>query len=53
MVDEQECIIQINVIPNKELEALILQYGNDVEVLSPESLRTRIKEKIQEMLNKY
>lgn len=53
MVDEQECIIKINVIPNKELEALILQYGNDVEVLSPESLRTRIKEKIQEMLSKY
>ena len=52
-IDDQECIIQISVIPNKELEALILQYGNDVEVLSPESLRDRIKEKIQEMLKKY
>jgi predicted DNA-binding transcriptional regulator YafY len=52
-IDDQECIIQINVMPNKELEALILQYGNDVEVLSPESLRGRIKDKIQEMLKKY
>lgn len=52
-IDEHEHIIQINVMPNKELEALILQYGNDVEVLSPESLRGRIKDKIQEMLKKY
>lgn len=52
-IDESEHIIQINVMPNKELEALILQYGDDVEVLSPDSLRSRIKEKIQEMLNKY
>lgn len=52
-IDNQECIIQIDVMPNKELEALILQYGNDVEVLSPESLRERIKEKIQEILKKY
>lgn len=52
-IDEQERIIQIDVVPNKELEAMVLQFGNDVEVLSPESLRGRIKEKIQEMLNKY
>lgn len=52
-IDEQKRIVQIDVMPNKELEALILQYGNDVEVLAPESLRGRIKEKIQEMLNKY
>jgi len=32
---------------------LILHYGNDVEVLSPESLRSRIKEKIQDMIKKY
>ena len=52
-IDELERIIQIDVMPNKELEALILHYGNDVEVLSPESLRSRIKEKIQEMIKKY
>lgn len=52
-INEQERIIQIDVAPNKELEAMILQFGSDVEVLAPESLRGRIKEKIQEMLNKY
>lgn len=52
-IDEHERIIQIDVMPNKELEALILQYGNDIEVLSPESLRNRIKDKIQQMLYKY
>lgn len=52
-IDEREHIIQINVIPNKELVALILQYGNDVEVLSPQSLRDQIRIKIQEMIKKY
>ena len=52
-IDEMEHIIQINVIPNKELVALILQYGNDVEVLSPQSLRDQIRIKIQEMIKKY
>lgn len=53
IVNEEERIIQIQVIPNKELESLILQFGNDVEILSPQGLRDQIKEKIQEMIKKY
>ena len=53
IIDEEERIVQINVIPNKELESLILQFGDDVEILSPQSLRNQIKEKIQEMIKKY
>ena len=34
-----ECIVEIEVVPNYELESLILSYGEAVEVLSPESLR--------------
>lgn len=53
VINEEERIIQIKVIPNKELESLILQFGNDVEILSPQALRDKIKEKIQEMIKKY
>ena len=53
IIDEEERIVQINVIPNKELESLILQFGDDVEILSPKNLRNQIKEKIQEMIKKY
>ena len=53
VINEEERIIQINVIPNKELESLILQFGDDVEILSPQSLRNQIKERIQEMIKKY
>ena len=53
VIDEEERIVQINVIPNKELDSLILQFGNDVEILSPPGLRNKIKEKIQEMIKIY
>ena len=52
VINEENRIIQIQV-PNKELESLILQFGNDVEILSPQGLRDQIKEKIQEMIKKY
>lgn len=53
VISEEERIVQISVIPNKELEALILQFGNDVEILSPQGLRDKMREKIQEMIKKY
>lgn len=46
-------VISINVKVNKELEALILSLGSDVEVLSPEGFRARIAEKIRVMNQKY
>ena len=53
VINEEERIVQINVIPNKELESLILQFGNDVEILYPQSLRNKIKDRIQEMTKNY
>ena len=44
---------RFGVRPNKELEARIFSYGNQVEVLKPEWLRRQIKEKLQEILKKY
>ena len=51
--NEQEHIIRLTVRPNKELEARIFSYGNQVEVLKPEWLRRQIAEKLQEILKKY
>ena len=53
VVDETNRIIEITVRPNKELEALLLSFGPQVEVLSPEPIRLHISRKIEENLKKY
>lgn len=35
-------IIQLKVIPNPELESVILSFGGDAKVLQPESLKEKI-----------
>ncbi len=52
-IDRENCIIEISVIPNNELEALILSFGKDVEVLSPASFRNKIQSLICESYNIY
>lgn len=51
--NESEGIISIDVIPNKELLSELIWFRDDVEVLSPVSLREEIKEIIAEMYQKY
>ena len=46
-------VISINVKVNRELEALLLSFGSDVEILSPETFRRQIAEKIKAMNEKY
>lgn len=53
VVSEEEHILKITVRPNKELEAQIFSFGNQVEVLKPQWLRKQISEKIAENFNKY
>lgn len=55
IVEENDhfAVITINVKVNKELEALILSFGSDMEVLSPEGFRARIGEKIKVTNQKY
>ena len=53
VVDVDNRIVEINVIPNNELEALILSFGKDVEVLSPASFREQIQNVIRESYEKY
>ena len=50
---EAEGIISLDVIPNKELISELIWFRDDVEVLSPDSLREEIKEKIAKMYQKY
>ena len=51
--DTDARIITLDVIPNKELESILLSFGSDVEVLAPESLRNSIAKKINDTYQKY
>lgn len=51
--DEKGLLVQIEVIPNYELEQLILSYGEGVSVLSPDNLRDKIKERLRVSLENY
>jgi predicted DNA-binding transcriptional regulator YafY len=46
-------VIQLELIPNYELESLILSFGEGIEIISPDSLRKRVKNRIQLTLNNY
>ena len=45
--------VSIEVIPNNELESLLLYFGEDLQVLEPLDLRLRISEKIKKMATYY
>lgn len=45
--------IELRVIPNKELIGRILQYGPDIEVISPASFRERTIHRIDEIKSRY
>lgn len=46
-------LISLDLIPNYELESLILSYGEGLEVLQPKSLRDKIKNRIELINNNY
>ena len=46
-------LVTLKLIPNLELEQVILSYGEDVEVLSPESLRLTIQNRVEQMQTVY
>jgi predicted DNA-binding transcriptional regulator YafY len=45
--------VKLEVIPNFELERLILSFGEQVEVISPEPFKMRIAERIQKAIELY
>lgn len=51
--DEEGGTIQISVIPNFELEQMLLSYGEGLKVIFPPSLEEKIRERIRKSLNNY
>ncbi|PWG78017.1 helix-turn-helix transcriptional regulator [Pararcticibacter amylolyticus] len=51
--DESGLVVSLEVIPNFELESLILSFGETVKVLEPADLKERIKERLMEALKGY
>lgn len=46
-------IVHLFIIPNYELERLLLGFGCGIEILRPENLRNRMKKILEKALNKY
>lgn len=46
-------LISLDLIPNYELEALLLSYGEGVEVLEPAELRIKLGERVKVLYNNY
>lgn len=53
LVDGQDCEVEINVRPNYELYQQIFSFIPDIEVVSPQWLRSEIEERIKENFKKY
>lgn len=49
IIDKNNRIVEIFVIPNNELMALLLSYGKDVEVIAPQSVRDNYVGIVKEM----
>lgn len=47
--DAEKCIVSIEVIPNYELESVILSFGENVHVIEPIELQKKISERIMKM----
>lgn len=46
-------VVSLRLIPNRELESLILSFGADVEVIEPQSLRITIQENVRQSFEHY
>ncbi len=51
--DEKGYLFSIEVIPNRELESVILGFGESIIVISPSDLRDQLTHKIRQNLNNY
>lgn len=51
--DPEGRTIILNLIPNNEFFQSILSFGEDVEIISPDSIRDKISRRVREMYNHY
>ena len=52
-LDSGELLVKIRLIPNYELETVLLSFGEKVKVIKPESLKERIYNRLTEALKQY
>ena len=45
--------VRLTIEPNRELQGRILLYGENLEVMSPQSLREQIKEILKKQMEQY
>ncbi|MFD1315228.1 helix-turn-helix transcriptional regulator [Namhaeicola litoreus] len=50
---EEHFLVELNLIPNYELESCLLSYGENIEVLEPTMLRDNLKTRIEELYKNY
>ena len=48
-----EGIVELRVVPNKELYQLLLSFGPDIEILEPAEIRLKMADYAQQMAEKY
>lgn len=48
-----EGIIELKVVPNKELYQRLLSFGPDIEILEPAEIRLKMADYVQQMVEKY
>ena len=53
IINRAEGLIELKIILNKEFEALLLSFGDQVEVIEPLWFRDKIREKVMELLKIY
>lgn len=51
--DEKGLFVKIKVVPNNELESMILSFGDRVKVISPKYLKERVISRLQDANNQY
>lgn len=50
---DEDRIITLDVMLNKELESILLSFGHDIEILEPQEFRERFSKNIKETYEKY
>jgi predicted DNA-binding transcriptional regulator YafY len=51
--NEEYALIELILYPNYELESVLLSYGENIEVIRPDSLRAKVKERILKASKNY
>ena len=51
--EDKSIVIHLFIIPNYEMERLLLGFGDSIEILKPEGLRNRMKKTLERAISRY